>query len=52
VVSRATSIETTTAMMYTCKVLFRKGELMCYSFGNTKKQAERNASVEALRFLA
>ena len=51
VISRS-SESTTIAMMYKAEVLFRKDEFMCCSYGNTKRQAERNASVEALRYLA
>ena len=41
----------TMAEMYTCDVLFRKGQVLCQGFGSTKRQAERNAGVEGLRWL-
>jgi hypothetical protein len=38
-------------MMYEAKVLFQSGKLMVQSRGNSKRQAERNAGVEGLRYL-
>ena len=52
VVSRAQTGDSTFALMYKAEVLFRKDEIMCHSYGNSKRQAERNASVEGLRYLA
>ena len=39
------------ARMYQCDVLYRKGQILCQGFGSTKRQAERNAGVEGLRWL-
>ena len=41
----------TTAEMYTCDVIYRRGEVMCQGFGSTKRQAERNAGVVGLKWL-
>ena len=41
----------TKAWMYRCDVLYRKGQLLCSGYGSTKRQAERNAGVEGLRWL-
>ncbi len=41
----------TTALMYTTRVLFKNGQLMVVGKGNSKRQSERNAGVEGLRYL-
>ena len=40
----------TTASMYRCDALYRKGKILCSGYGSTKRQAERNAGVEGLRW--
>ena len=37
--------------MIRCDVLFNHNELMATGFGNSKKQAERNASINGLKWL-
>jgi len=37
--------------MYRCDVLYRKGKVLCTGYGSTKRQAERNAGVEGLKWL-
>jgi len=34
--------------LYKIDVIYNAGELMCSGYGNTKKQAERNASINGL----
>ena len=41
----------TKVKMIRCDVLFNHNELMCTGFGNSKKQAERNASINGLKWL-
>ena len=41
----------TVAEMYTCDVLYRKGQILCQGHGSTKRQAERNAGIMGLRWL-
>jgi hypothetical protein len=37
--------------MFTTKVLFKSGQVMVEGKGNSKRQSERNAGVEGLRYL-
>ena len=37
--------------MIRCDVLFNHNELMATGYGNSKKQAERNASINGLKWL-
>ena len=41
----------TTALLYTTKVLFKQGQVMVVGKGNSKRQSERNAGVQGLRYL-
>jgi len=41
----------TKSVMYRCDVLYRKGKVLCTGYGSTKRQAERNAGVEGLKWL-
>ena len=42
----------TEASMYRCDILYRKGKILCSGFGSSKRQAERNAGVEGMRWCA
>lgn len=37
--------------MFTTKVLFKSGQVMVEGKGNSKRQSERNAGVEGLKYL-
>ena len=58
VVSSEPNLETVTsggaeteALMYQANILFKNGQTMVVGKGNSKRQAERNAGVEGLRYL-
>ena len=42
---------TTEALMFTSQILWKNNQVMTSATGNSKRQAERNAGVEGLRFL-
>lgn len=42
---------TTQALMFTTKILFKNGKTMVSGKGNSKRQSERNAGVEGLKYL-
>jgi hypothetical protein len=39
------------SLMYKCDIIWRRTEVMCSGYGSTKRQAERNASVQGIRYL-